>query len=186
MATVLVGPRCQQIKGTPDCLIPIQIDILPLLEPALDLVLSLLKGVVVHCMSCNTDMRAGVYEDTSVQLLTLSSEKEQQLGYSINFLLRETYVYSMSTTLNVTTFALPLCLANDMYVPSQINHSSVCSRTNSKKVAGHSKWWRASALLQNEVLTLGGEQRRALLKVAGISAEITIGPAEYSRPYNNL
>ena len=140
MATVLVGPRCQQIKGTPDCLIPKQIDILPLLQPALNLLLSLLKGVVVHySMSCNTEMRAGVYEDTSVQLLTLSSEKEQQLGYSINLLLRETYVYSMSTTLNVTTFALLLCLANNMYVPSQINHSSVCSRTNSKKVAGHSK-----------------------------------------------
>ena len=36
-----------------------------------------------------------------------------------------------------------------------------------------------SALLQNEVLLLEGEERRrALLKVAGMSAEKTIGPAE--------
>ena len=33
-------------------------------------------------------------------------------------------------------------------------------------------------LLQNEVLSLGDEQRRALLKEAGISDEIIIGPAE--------
>ena len=32
--------------------------------------------------------------------------------------------------------------------------------------------------LQNEVLSLGDEQRRALLKEAGISDEIKIGPAE--------
>ena len=35
-----------------------------------------------------------------------------------------------------------------------------------------------SVLLQNEVLSLGDEQRRALLKEAGISEEIKIGPAE--------
>ncbi|KAL5509517.1 hypothetical protein EMCRGX_G004906 [Ephydatia muelleri] len=35
-----------------------------------------------------------------------------------------------------------------------------------------------SVLLQNEVLSLGDEQRRALLKEAGISDEIKIGPAE--------
>ena len=33
-------------------------------------------------------------------------------------------------------------------------------------------------LLQNEVLSLGDEQRTALLKEAGISDEIKIGPAE--------
>ena len=33
-------------------------------------------------------------------------------------------------------------------------------------------------LLQNEVLSLGDEQRRALLKEAGISDEIKIGPAD--------
>ena len=45
-------------------------------------------------------------------------------------------------------------------------------------------------LLQNEVLSLGDEQRRALLKEAGISDEIKIGPAEVlaikSRPCNTL
>ena len=40
-------------------------DILPLLQPALHLILHLLKDVVVHySMSCNTDMSAGVYEGT--------------------------------------------------------------------------------------------------------------------------
>ena len=33
-------------------------------------------------------------------------------------------------------------------------------------------------LLQNEVLSLGDEQRRTLLKEAGISDEMKIGPAE--------
>ena len=85
-------------------------DILLLLQPASDLVQSLLKDVVVHCMSCNIDMRAGVYEDTNVQLLTLSSEKmssswvTEKGHHPINLLLGETYVYSMSTTLKCYHF----------------------------------------------------------------------------------
>ena len=40
-------------------------DILPLLQPASHLIQHLLKDAVVHCMSCNTDMSAGVYEGTT-------------------------------------------------------------------------------------------------------------------------
>ena len=82
-------------------------DILPL-QLALDLVLSLLNDVVVHCRSCNTDMRARVYADTNFQLLTLcmkqnnnSSWVTKEGHHPINLLLGETHVYSMSKTLNV-------------------------------------------------------------------------------------
>ena len=87
-------------------LINTETDILPLLQPASDLVLNLLNDVVVHCMSCNADMRAGVYDDTSVQLLTLSSEKRAAAGLLKSVIIKRTcfwgkYVYSMSTTLKL-------------------------------------------------------------------------------------
>ena len=82
-------------------------DILPL---SFGLGTSLLKDVGAHCMTCTTYMRAGVYEDTNVQLLTLSSAKKssswvtEEVHHPINLLLGETYVYSMSTTLIVYHF----------------------------------------------------------------------------------
>ena len=69
---------------------------------------------MVQFMSCNTDTRAGVYEDASVQLLTLSSEKKsnswvtEEGHYPINLLSGGggggTYVHSLSTTLNAYHF----------------------------------------------------------------------------------
>ena len=62
--------------------------------------------------------------------------------------------------------------------------TAVCSRTLKSRCSELQAIRRVvsggqpSVLLQNEVLSLGDEQRRALLKEAGISDEIQIGPAE--------
>eukprot|EP00731_Ephydatia_muelleri_P030963 Em0022g477a len=62
--------------------------------------------------------------------------------------------------------------------------TAVCSRTLKSRCSELQAIRRVvsggqpSVLLQNEVLSLGDEQRRALLKEAGISDEIKIGPAE--------
>ena len=110
-------------------------DILPL---SFGLGTSLLKDVVAHCMSCTTYMRAGVYEDTNVQLLTLSSEKRAAAGSLKRFIIQLTCFWEKLMCIQCqqhsmfTTFALSLCLANDMHVLSQINHSCVCSKTTLK------------------------------------------------------
>ena len=53
---------------------------LPLLQPASDLVLSLLKDAVVQCMSCNTVMRLEFMKAQVFSCLHSLMKKEQQLG----------------------------------------------------------------------------------------------------------
>ena len=52
-------------KGHPR-LFNTETDILPLLQPASDLTILLLKDVVVHCKSCDTDMRVGAYPEIPI------------------------------------------------------------------------------------------------------------------------
>ena len=54
--------------------------VLPLLQPASHLVLLLLKDVVVHCVSCSRDMRAGAYEEHECVLTLTASEERAAAG----------------------------------------------------------------------------------------------------------
>ena len=54
--------------------------VLPLLQPASHLVLPLLKDVVVHCVSCSRDMRAGAYEEHECVLTLTASEERAAAG----------------------------------------------------------------------------------------------------------
>ena len=128
----------------------------------------------------------------------LSNEKRAAAGLLKRVIIQLTCFWGklmciQCNSINVNnTQCLPILLQHSAYpMKFMCPHKSiigVCVQepTLKPKVAGHFKWWGPSALLQNEVLSLGGEQWRALLKVAGISAEKTIGQAENSRPYNNL
>eukprot|EP00731_Ephydatia_muelleri_P009645 Em0005g231a len=102
-------------------------------------------------------MRAGAYEEHECVLTLTASEERAAAG-----LLKR----AISTS------------------SKGIIQLAVCSRTLKSRCSELQAIRRVvsggqpSVLLQNEVLSLGDEQRRALLKEAGISDEIKIGPAE--------
>ena len=96
---------------------------------------------MVQFMSCNTDTRAGVYEDASVQLLTLSSEKKssswvtEEGHYPINLLSGgggggELMCIHCQQHSMLTTFSLPLCLANNAIT----NQSQLCVFKNQPQI----------------------------------------------------
>eukprot|EP00731_Ephydatia_muelleri_P011193 Em0006g87a len=103
-------------------------------------------------------MRAGAYEEHECVLTLTASEERAAAG-----LLKRAISTSSKGIIQLGTGGTP-------------SLKSRCSELQAiqRVVSGG----QPSVLLQNEVLSLGDEQRRALLKEAGISDEIKIGPAE--------
>eukprot|EP00731_Ephydatia_muelleri_P038792 Em0911g3a len=115
-------------------------------------------------------MRAGAYEEHECVLTLTASEERAAAG-----LLKRAISTSSKGIIQ---------LASDIHVhykPSQFNHSRMFKNpqvTELPAIRRVVSGGQPSVLFQNEVLSLGDEQRRALLKEAGISDEIKIGPAE--------
>eukprot|EP00731_Ephydatia_muelleri_P010746 Em0005g1332a len=108
---------------------------------------------------------------------TLSSEERAAAG-----LLKRAISTSSKGIIQLGTGGTPVTF---MRITNPHNSTTaVCSRTLKSRCSELQAIRRVvsggqpSVLLQNEVLSLGDEQRRALLKEAGISDEIKIGPAE--------
>ncbi|KAL5508865.1 hypothetical protein EMCRGX_G004125 [Ephydatia muelleri] len=122
-------------------------------------------------------MRAGAYEEHECVLTLTASEERAAAG-----LLKRAISTSSKEIIKLGTGGTPVTF---MRITNPHNSTTaVCSRTLKSRCSELQAIRRVvsggqpSVLLQNEVLSLGDEQRRALLKEAGISDEIKIGPAE--------
>ncbi|KAL5468733.1 hypothetical protein EMCRGX_G029843 [Ephydatia muelleri] len=122
-------------------------------------------------------MRAGAYEEHECVLTLTASEERAAAG-----LLKRAISTSSKGIIQLGTGGTPVTF---MRITNPHNSTTaVCSRTLKSRCSELQAIRRVvsggqpSVLLQNEVLSLGDEQRRALLKEAGISDEIKIGPAE--------
>eukprot|EP00731_Ephydatia_muelleri_P002119 Em0001g2119a len=122
-------------------------------------------------------MRAGAYEEHECVLTLTASEERTAAG-----LLKRAITTSSKGIIQLVTGGTPVTF---MRITNPHNSTTaVCSRTLKSRCSELQAIRRVvsggqpSVLLQNEVLSLGDEQRRALLKEAGISDEIKIGPAE--------
>ncbi|KAL5506070.1 hypothetical protein EMCRGX_G007641 [Ephydatia muelleri] len=117
-------------------------------------------------------MRAGAYEEHECVLTLTASEERAAAG-----LLKRAISTSSKGIIQLGTGGTPVTF---MRITNPHNSTTAvksrCSELQAirRVVSGG----QPSVLLQNEVLSLGDEQRRALLKEAGISDEIKIGPAE--------
>eukprot|EP00731_Ephydatia_muelleri_P000748 Em0001g748a len=122
-------------------------------------------------------MRAGAYEEHEC-VLTLTASEERAAAA----LLKRAISTSSKGIIQLGTGGTPVTF---MRITNPHNSTTaVCSRTLKSRCSELHTIRRVvsggqpSVLIQNEVLSLGDEQRRALLKEAGISDEIKIGPAE--------
>eukprot|EP00731_Ephydatia_muelleri_P032941 Em0024g485a len=122
-------------------------------------------------------MRAGAYEEHECVLTLTASEERAAAG-----LLKRAISTSSKGIIQLGTGGTPVTF---MRITNPHNSTTaVCSRTLKSRCSELQAIRRVvsggqpSVLLQNKVLSLGDEQRRALLKEAGISDEIKIGPAE--------
>eukprot|EP00731_Ephydatia_muelleri_P017660 Em0010g758a len=122
-------------------------------------------------------MRAGAYEEHECVLTLTASEERAAAG-----LLKRAISTSSKGIIQLGTGGTPVTF---MRITNPHNSTTaVCSRTlksrcsELKAIRRVVSGGQPSVFLQNEVLSLGDEQRRALLKEAGISDEIKIGPAE--------
>eukprot|EP00731_Ephydatia_muelleri_P023934 Em0016g205a len=122
-------------------------------------------------------MRAGAYEEHECVLTLTASEEKAAAG-----LLKRAISTSSKGIIQLGTGGTPVTF---MRITNPHNSTTaVCSRTLKSRcselqaIRRFVSGGQPSVLLQNEVLSLGDEQRRALLKEAGISDEIKIGPAE--------
>ncbi|KAL5483857.1 hypothetical protein EMCRGX_G020274 [Ephydatia muelleri] len=122
-------------------------------------------------------MRAGAYEEHECVLTLTASEERAAAG-----LLKRAISTSSKGIIQLGTGGTPVTF---MRITNPHNSTTaVCSRTLKSRcselqaIRRFVSGGQPSVLLQNEVLSLGDEQRRALLKEAGISDEIKIGPAE--------
>eukprot|EP00731_Ephydatia_muelleri_P004655 Em0002g831a len=104
------------------------------------------------------DMRAGAYEEHECVLTLTASEERAAAG-----LLKRAISTSSKGIIQLGTGGTP-----------NVQEPSSQDALSCRPFEGG----QPSVFLQNEVLSLGDEQRRALLKEAGISDEIKIGPAE--------
>eukprot|EP00731_Ephydatia_muelleri_P023928 Em0016g199a len=122
-------------------------------------------------------MRAGAYEEHECVLTLTASEEKAAAG-----LLKRAISTSSKGIIQLGTGGTPVTFIR--ITNPHNSTTAVCSRTLKSRcselqaIRRFVSGGQPSVLLQNEVLSLGDEQRRALLKEAGISDEIKIGPAE--------
>ncbi|KAL5491484.1 hypothetical protein EMCRGX_G016781 [Ephydatia muelleri] len=139
------------------------------IKPASNLVLLMLKDVLVHCTICTRDMRAAMYEHHECTP-SLTHEDQRSAAKLIKRISPEKGAFQLPTGGTPITFHNPTTTVCTRSLKSRCSELQDIRRI----VSGG----EPSALLQSEVLSLSDEERKSLLKEAGISDEIKIGPVE--------
>ncbi|KAL5489078.1 hypothetical protein EMCRGX_G018128 [Ephydatia muelleri] len=148
------------------------------IRPASNLILLLLADILVHCVSCSRDVKADAYEaHKCTPSLTPNEERE-----AVVLLKKAISTSTEKGIIHLATGGTPMTF---IQVTKARNPTTAVSSRTVKMRCSEMQTMRSivsggepSALIQNEVLVLNDEERRALLQKAGISSTIAIGAAE--------
>ncbi|KAL5516708.1 hypothetical protein EMCRGX_G002113 [Ephydatia muelleri] len=147
------------------------------IKPASNLIQLLLKDVLVQCVVCHRDVKAGYYEDHEcTQSFTPGEERE-----AAGLLKRAISTSPDQATVQLATGGTPMIFMK--LTKARHPTTAACSRTvktrHSEKHTARSvmSGGEPSALLESEVLTLNDEEKKSLLEKAGIT-NVSISPAE--------
>ncbi|KAL5515286.1 hypothetical protein EMCRGX_G000435 [Ephydatia muelleri] len=133
---------------------------------------------MVHCVSCSRDVKADAYEaHKCTPSLTPNEERE-----AVVLLKKAISTSTEKGIIHLATGGTPMTF---IQVTKARNPTTAVSSRTVKMRCSEMQTVRSivsggepSALIQNEVLALNDEERRALLQKAGISSTIAIGAAE--------
>ncbi|KAL5489429.1 hypothetical protein EMCRGX_G018520 [Ephydatia muelleri] len=142
------------------------------------MILLLLADILVHCVSCSRDVKADAYEaHKCTPSLTPNEERE-----AVVLLKKAISTSTEKGIIHLATGGTPMAF---IQVTKARNPTTAVSSRTVKMRCSEMQTVRStvsggepSALIQNEVLVLNDEERRALLQKAGISSTIAIGAAE--------
>ncbi|KAL5502431.1 hypothetical protein EMCRGX_G009202 [Ephydatia muelleri] len=156
------------------------------IRPASNLILLLLADILVHCVSCSRDVKADAYEaHKCTPSLTPVEERE-----AVVLLKKAISTSTEKGIIHLATGGTPMTF---IQVTKARNPTTSVSSRTVKMRCSEMQTMRSivsggepSALIQNEVLALNDEERRALLQKAGISSTIAIGAAEAEDSVTNL
>ncbi|KAL5473856.1 hypothetical protein EMCRGX_G028418 [Ephydatia muelleri] len=147
------------------------------IRPASNLIQLLLKDVLVQCVVCHRDVKAGYYEDHEcTQSLTPGEERE-----AAGLLKRAISTSPDQATVQLATGGTPMIFMK--LTKARHPTTAACSRTVKTRCSEmHTarsviSGGEPSALLESEVLTLNDEEKKSLLEKAGIT-NVSISPAE--------
>eukprot|EP00731_Ephydatia_muelleri_P014464 Em0008g184a len=148
------------------------------IRPASNLILLLLADILAHCISCSRDVKADAYEaHKCTPSLTPNEERE-----AVVLLKKAISTSTEKGIIHLATGGTPMAF---IQVTKARNPTTAVSSRTVKMRCSEMQTVRSivsggepSALIQNEVLVLNDEERRALLQKAGISSTIAIGAAE--------
>eukprot|EP00731_Ephydatia_muelleri_P002310 Em0001g2310a len=147
------------------------------IRPASNLIQLLLKDVLIQCVVCHRDVKAGYYEDHEfTQSLTPGEERE-----AAGLLKRAISTSPDQATVQLATEGTPMIFMK--LTKARHPTTAACSRTVKTRCSEmHTarsviSGGEPSALLESEVLTLNDEEKKSLLEKAGIT-NVSISPAE--------